>query len=124
MAKVFRWIEFACGLATNLALAQNQPPITAPPPLPFTAQIKKAVVFIQTECRSPQGIENVVGTGFLLLMPDPRLRDNRGFSYLITNRHVVQPGIENSKPCDVASYYIRLNLKARANGQPGSQLVP
>jgi hypothetical protein len=71
-------VGIVCGLATSLAPAQNQPPATAP----FTAQVKKAVVFIQTDCHAPQGIESHVGTGFLLWMPEPRLGADLGFTYL------------------------------------------
>jgi len=125
VARAFRSIGIACGLASSLALAQTQPPPTASVPPPFTTQIKKAVVFIQTDCRTPQGVESHVGTGFILSVRDaPRLPADWAFTYLITNRHVVQPGIEDSKPCDVVGSYVRLNLRAHANDQPGSRLVP
>ena len=124
VARAFRSVGIACWLASSLALAQTQPPSTASASAPFTTQIKKAVVFIQTDCRTPQGVESHVGTGFMLSVPDPRLPADRVFLYLITNRHVIQPGIENSKPCDVVGWYVRLNLKARANDQRGSRLVP
>jgi len=48
-----------------------------------------------------------LGTGFLISVPDPRLRvspDKKlqsGFPYFVTNRHVVQPGIEIGRPCKV-----------------------
>ncbi len=59
-----------------------------------------------------------MGTGFIVLVPDERLqvpagsegKDN-GFGYLVTNRHVVQPGIEDGKPCHVLNYLVLLNRK-------------
>ena len=46
------------------------------------------------------------GTGFLITVPDTRLPKapagfSAGASYVVTNRHVVQPGIEGGKPCPV-----------------------
>lgn len=113
-----------CALMPAVALAQDKPSATAAPELPFASQIKKAVVFIQTDCRTAKGIEPKIGTGFLLFVPEPRIGADRGFQYLVTNRHVAQPGIEDSKPCEVAGYHIRLNLKAPAKDQPASVLVP
>jgi hypothetical protein len=105
------------------APSQTQPSVAAPPPLPFATQIKKAVVFIQTDCRMGEGVESHVGTGFFVFVPEPRIGVDRGFIYLVTNRHVVQPGIENSKPCDVAAYFVRMNLKPQGNNSPASQSV-
>jgi hypothetical protein len=56
------------------------------------------------------------GTGFIVVVPDERLPvpagsegQDYGFGYLVTNRHVVQPGIENGKPCTVLNYHVLLN---------------
>ena len=85
-----------CSLAASSAFPQDRQPGTADPP--FTSQIKKAVVFVQTDCQTVKGRESHIGTGFLLFLPEPRIGADRGFQYLVTNRHVVQPGIEDSKP--------------------------
>lgn len=77
---------------------------------PFITQMKKTVVFIQTECKASPRNEIHSGTGFFVWLPEPRLGD-KGFTYLVTNRHVAQPGIENGKPCDTAARSVRLNLK-------------
>lgn len=108
-------------LLSQAALAQPAP---TPSQVPFTAQIKKAVAFVRADCHDPEkGKESHFGTGFFLFMPDPRLGEDRGFLYLITNRHVAQPGIETSTPCDVQGHYIFLNLKNTVVGQSASQLV-
>ncbi len=60
-----------------------------------------------------------LGTGFLVLVPDPRVNPSiplaanqtRGFSYLVTNRHVIQPGSENGQPCRVLRVQITMNRK-------------
>jgi hypothetical protein len=44
-------------------------------------------------------------------VPDDRAGKNAGFRYLVTNRHVAQPGIEDGKPCKVLNYSILMNHK-------------
>lgn len=56
------------------------------------------------------------GTGFLVGYPDSRLNLRPGdppryFRYLVTNRHVVQPGIENGAPCRVIRFVLLSNHK-------------
>jgi hypothetical protein len=43
-------------------------------------------------------------------VPDKRLGEDQGFIYLITNRHVAQPGIDVGAPYEVQALYLRLNL--------------
>jgi hypothetical protein len=78
--------------------------------------MKKTVVFLQTDCREvapdgSTGISHHAGTAFLLSVTDPRMPDSF-FEYLVTNRHVAQPGIENGRSCDVAGYMVRADTKA------------
>jgi hypothetical protein len=54
----------------------------------------------------------------------PRLGPDKGFLYLITNRHVVRPGVENETLCQVADYQLCLNLKAPDKGEIASRFVP
>jgi hypothetical protein len=108
------------------ALAQA-PSVTPPSQAPFVTQLKKTIVFIQTDCvRRPSvvqilpvapQIESFFGTGFFLFVPDERVGSDRGFLYLVTNRHVAQPGVEQDRPCEVANYSVRLNLKAKDSDQ-------
>lgn len=91
-------------------------------PDPFVTQFKKTVVFVETDCIviDPTGAMKVVpylGTGFLVLHHDERFPAVQGFNYLVTNRHVAMPGIEDGTPCRVQGYKIRFNLKnAAADG--------
>lgn len=62
-----------------------------------------------------------MGTGFVVALKDERLPvpagtdpSQTGFGYLITNRHVVQPGIEDGKPCPVITDYVLL-LNRKSN---------
>lgn len=90
----------------------------------FVEQLKRTVIFIQTECsRLDEHGKQVLdehghpiiesrhaGTAFLLSRPDPRL-DGGSFPYLVTNRHMAQPGIEDGKPCQPADYVLRIDSK-------------
>jgi hypothetical protein len=95
-------------------------PVTNPEPI--VTQFKKTVVFVETDCivSEPAGGVKVVpylGTGFLVAHHDERFPNVQGFNYLVTNRHVTLPGIEDGVPCHVQGYKIRLNLKnASADG--------
>lgn len=104
---------------------QNPTPTSAPvaaapaSPSPID-EIKKSVVFLQADCpKLDQKGEpehdlhgDIVpdshsGTAFLLGLSDPRLPSGQIFAYLVTNRHVAQPGIEDGKPCSPIAYYLR-----------------
>jgi hypothetical protein len=78
---------------------QSPPP---PQPLPMTL-VKKSVVFIQStyarrspadRCfdseNKPSDTCSIIGTGFLLFYPDTRVGEGGGFSYLVTNKHMVR----------------------------------
>ena len=119
-------------------ISQTPAPVQASPPepqLPFTTQIKRTVVFIQTDCRhivtaeeaadvnSPKKpTDSFFGTGFFVSIQDKRLPQGV-FGYLITNHHVAQPGIENGHPCEVLDHFVRLNLKEK-NQEGSSKLLP
>jgi len=90
--------------------------------------MKKTVVFLQTICneQDPSGKpvqRGYSGTAFLLMVPDDRLHGS-SFTYLVTNRHVAQPGIEVNKPCVRAGYFLRADLKVPNAQGSYSQVVP
>jgi hypothetical protein len=65
------------------------------------------------------------GTGFIVKLPDDRIGKNMGFTYLVTNRHVAQPGIEDGKPCKVVNYSISANhVRTPATPAPRLQSFP
>lgn len=72
--------------------------------------------------------ESHFGTGFLVLVPDDRLPksandppgNTAGFTYLVTNRHVVQPGVEGGRPCKVVNRSISVNLLLPSPGTTSS----
>src|ERR1700761_8958969 len=65
--------------------------------------IKKTILFLETDCISMNGegqqaLKPYSGTAFLVAVPDQRLGDGKGFTYLVTNRHVAQLGSEEGHP--------------------------
>lgn len=76
-------------------------------------------------------LDQHMGTGFTVVVPDDRIpvpagteRKDYGFGYLVTNRHVVQPGIEDGKPCNVVNYSVLLNRKDPSkNGTPHAESI-
>jgi hypothetical protein len=120
---------FVVGAAISCCLtglAQNQPsPVSASAqgsisqvPLPFAAEIKKAVAFIETDCLKDGKLVPSVATAFFVVKPDERLGKGLGFEYLVTNRHAAQPGIEDGAPCQVVNYVIKVNLRSNDSAHP------
>jgi hypothetical protein len=64
--------------------------------------------------------DETLGTGFFVVVADPRVNPTAkepktaGFSYLVTNRHVAQPGSEKGQPCQVLQTRITINRKPDA----------
>jgi hypothetical protein len=60
-------------------------------------------------------VDSYRGTGFFVAYVDARIKPQPGdagpryFRYLVTNRHVAQPGIESGAPCKMISSFILLN---------------
>jgi hypothetical protein len=66
----------------------------------------------------------VMGTGFFVSVHDERLKADENFVYLVTNRHVTQPGIEDDRPCVVLNYSVYLNrLPTNGSGADALDVV-
>lgn len=137
-------------VAAQVGAQANAPAPAQPTPIPLSTQIKKTVIFIQTDCLheptaeelatlppeerakwTPEALDKLKtedlaklrhdphsGTGFIVFVPDERAGKDQGFNYLVTNRHVAQPGIEDGKPCRVVSYSFSLNRKGGSDREP------
>jgi hypothetical protein len=57
-----------------------------------------------------------IGTCFFVWVPDNRLGENQGFVYIVTNRHVAQPGIDLGSPYQVVTTVLRMNLATPEHG--------
>jgi hypothetical protein len=91
------------------AFAQ-EPPAVPTPRASFTKQLKETVVFIKLRCEARGKTWDVTGTGFVVLLPDDRLGKDRGFTYLVTNRHVASCWDEARHAMSVKSISVRVNL--------------
>jgi hypothetical protein len=58
----------------------------------------------------------VIGTCFFVAVPDERLGKDQAFVYLVTNRHVAQPGIDLGSPYQVEATLMRMNLATPVGG--------
>jgi hypothetical protein len=117
-------LSFALSLiASQWGFAQNaiQPASSTVPSQPSLMEsLKKTVVFLQTNCAEfdPSGkqiIKSYAGTAFLLGVSDPKLNGG-AFTYLVTNRHLAQPGIEDGRPCQPIAYFLRADMKVATSG--------
>lgn len=76
-----------------------------------TVQIKDAVTFVTVQYIKNGQVWTAKGTGFFIGVEDKRLGENKGFVYLVTNRHVAQPGAEEGLEYPVTRLSLRLNFK-------------
>lgn len=83
---------------------------------PFTDQLRKTIVFLRVRFVKDGKDFEIKGTGFFVFYPDERLGKDRGFTYLITNRHMAEPGAEEGHSYAVQQSYTRLNVKKRRQG--------
>jgi hypothetical protein len=99
--------------------AINQQPVATPPDTSFTQQLRNTVGFLQVNFRDGGELKSIAGTCFFVLMDDARLPENHGFLYLVTNRHMAEPGIEKGVKFPVERTMLRLNLTT-PQGEIGS----
>ena len=91
-------------------------PTVQPSPKPFAVQMKTAVVFLTMYCQKGNDIGKFQGTGFFIFVPDKRINDTGGFSYLVTNRHVAECIEDDGTKLQVLKTTLRLNLRTEIAG--------
>jgi hypothetical protein len=57
-------------------------------------------------------LQQIAGTCFFVYYEDGRLGKEKGFGYLVTNRHMAVPGVEKGSNYPVQQVFVRLNLKS------------
>jgi len=115
-------VVLTCWAAQQTAEPPQQPVATAAtqdPPL--TEQIRKTVGFLTVAFRNGVVQGGVIGTCFFVGVPDDRIGKDRVFIYLVTNRHVAQPGIDVGSPYQVQATFLRMNLVTPAGGTQSVQ---
>src|SRR5713101_6574474 len=111
-------MHLVLSLAEGQSAAQNQKPDAAATTRPrnSTEELRKTVGFLRvTYLEGGQGKE-IIGTCFFVFYPDERLGKDRGFAYLVTNRHMAVPGVERGMRFPVQQAFLRLNLRSPALG--------
>lgn len=109
-------------LATIGAAAQTSPEIPAPQTAtttkqaPFGSVLKKTVGLLTVTFVKDGQTYHASGTCFFVSYPDDRLPKELTFTYLVTNRHVAQPGIEVGHPYQTLVTSLRLNKKGIGAG--------
>src|SRR5271157_2673130 len=98
---------------------QNQSPQSPKTP-PFGTLLKKTVGFLTVDYRDGDRVGQERGTAFFVFYEDKRLPENRGFIYLVTNRHMAQPRI-NGHVVSVLHASLRLNLRATGRGSQSAE---
>jgi len=117
-------ISLMAGISsTGIAMATQESPSTqqsiatgAVSQKTFTEQLRKTVGFLRVTYRDDASHMQVTGTCFFVYVEDKRLGENRGFTYLVTNRHMAQPGIERGVVYPVDQVFIRMNLTSPHSG--------
>jgi hypothetical protein len=102
--------------AEGKPLPQNQQPDAAATTRPrsSTDAIRKTVGFMRVTFVEGNQRKEIAGTCFFVFYPDERLGKDRGFAYLVTNRHMAVPGVERGMSFPVQQVFLRLNLRSPA----------
>lgn len=108
--------EIAIGILLLVCLGMRPSPCAAQQ-TPATAQIRQTVTFLDVEFTKGGQQWHEQGTGFFVFYPDKRLGESGGFVYLVTNRHVAQPEIDEGQVYPTTSTHVRLNLRKQLNGK-------
>lgn len=109
------------------AFGQNNPQQPAPAQVTtertsFTKELKKTVGLLTVKYDKEGRSWKDEGTCFFIYYPDERIGKDQGFGYLVTNRHVAVPGIEDGHPYSVTSTTLRLNRKG--SNTSDEKLIP
>ncbi len=112
MPALILWLHLALLASSGQQPAPPQPPIASAQasPLAITEQIRNSVGFLTVVYQDGLSEGGVIGTCFFVAVMDKRLGEDSGFIYLVTNRHVAQPGIDLHNPHPVLGTFLRLNL--------------
>jgi hypothetical protein len=88
----------------------------------FTSSLKKTVGLLRVRYFKANVPWIAEGTCFFVFYEDKRPGENGGFVYLVTNRHVASPGIEEGTPYPIVETHLRLNLRDSNLGSEESTL--
>src|SRR5713101_4457884 len=89
---------------------------------PASVLLKKLVAFLTVECQDGDQVARFRGTAFFVFLEDKRLGDNRGFIYLVTNRHMALPE-KDGRPLPIRKVSLRLNLRTPIRGNQSEEAL-
>jgi hypothetical protein len=123
------FVLFACLVVGSTPGQQTQPPSAAPQSASTTqplnaAALKKIVGFLRVGFLKDGQAYVDAGTCFFVVYEDKRLGDNGGFVYLVTNRHVAVPRIDEGQGYPVQWTRIRLNLRSFSQAMESEEANP
>ncbi len=125
MRRQYALLILSAALMAPFVVAQSQQPLapqsqssSTTRPANLTTQLKKTVGLLRVRYLREDGPTEAYGTCFFVFYEDKRGGENFGFMYLVTNRHMAQPGIEDGKHYQALLTTLRLNLR---NGVQGSE---
>ena len=100
----------APGTKPSAAAPSSQPnrPVTISP----ISEIKKMVAFLTVTYQTPKGILQRRGTSFFVAYEDKRLGTGQAFIYLVTNRHMAEPGFEDGSSFPVINFSLKINKRS------------
>jgi trypsin-like peptidase len=121
------WLPLLLFFTSAGALAQSQSSVspqaaTTVQRVPFGKELRKTVGLLTVSYIKDGAIWQVNGTCFFVYFPDERVGKDRGFVYMVTNRHVAVPGIEDGHTYTVGATTLRLNRIDSANSD--EKLLP
>ena len=122
--KIFRILILILCLHFTLLRSSSQQPVAGQAPVAAAQtsppavmdQIRNTVGFITVVFQDGDTRKGAIGTCFFISVLDKRLGEGQAFMYLITNRHVAEPGIDLGTPYTVLGALLRLNLKTTQGG--------
>jgi len=90
----------------------NKPQLLPPRSPPTFGQIlRKTVGFLTVKYLKDGTNMQISGTCFFVFYEDKRFGENKGFRYLVTNRHMAVPGVERGESYAIQQAFVRLNLR-------------
>src|SRR5713101_4195900 len=107
---------------TPQAVTQQPESSATTRPASMVTILKKTVGFMRVAFLREDGPQIAEGTCFFVFYADKRGGENFGFVYLVTNRHVAKPGIQDGKNYPILWTHIRLNLRNSDQGSEESNL--
>ena len=130
---MFRFLFIALFVALAVAAPSiAQQPSTQPSapqaavisqPSSITEQLRRTVAFLRVVYADEnRQLQQIAGTAFFVYYPDDRLGKDRGFSYLVTNRHMAAPGAEKGLKYQVREMSLRVNRQD--TGTSAELLIP